>query len=431
LTIDLDGKDTSITGSINNNGGGSTNLGLSDGATWYNTGDSSVSVITGNTGFIYFDDAEVTLEIGKNDNADLKIIYPGEVNDVLGDDGEDVINDNIEIKAGNNATVILGEGEEQDGYSFDLGPGGIIDGSQKSTGNSNAANAYSGAILNYLQLQVDQNNLTKRLGELRDSDGNNGIWARAYRGKRGYDNSGVAVANTSNTYQLGYDKNVSGSFFVGAALSYTQASGNVSDNLVKGNSENKNTGFAVYGTKLNDNGSYIDLIARYGKQNNKVTSYSTLGAANNAEYDSTSYSVSAELGKRIMLRATGYYFEPQLELSYGHIGEVEYVSGGAVNIKQNAINSLTVRAGFTLGKNIEEGNVYIRLHAVHEFSGKADINIGARTEKLDFSGTGYEIGIGANFRLKKNAHLYVDVEKSFSSAVKTTWQWNAGVRFEF
>ena len=57
-------------------------------------------------------------------------------------------------------------------------------------------------------------------------------------------------------YQLGYDQQA-GDWIVGAAYSYTDGK----SSFAKGNGENKHNVFSIYGTKMNDNGSFIDVVA--------------------------------------------------------------------------------------------------------------------------------------------------------------------------
>ena len=49
----------------------------------------------------------------------------------------------------------------------------------------------------------------------------------------------------------------------------------------------------------------------------------------------------------------------------------------------------------------------------------------------DLGGGWFEVGIGTNINLSKTSHLYFDVEKTYGGDIKTPWQWNAGVRFDF
>lgn len=49
----------------------------------------------------------------------------------------------------------------------------------------------------------ENNDMNKRLGELRDSKGEHGVWARMVRGEAEYE----SIKNQYNYYQIGYDEN--------------------------------------------------------------------------------------------------------------------------------------------------------------------------------------------------------------------------------
>jgi outer membrane autotransporter protein len=391
-------------------------------------GNSRITNVTGNEGYIIVDKADRKLAIGKKSNDDLTIIYPGAVNDEMAGNAENLINKSIAVESGNSIEIVLEEGQTQDGASFTLDDKGdvIPDSDGPTPFNGNLRNVYAAASANYIQLLATQNNLAKRLGEIRDAEGETGIWARMYNGKREYAGSNIDVENQTSTVQVGVDYKLENNLFVGAAVSKSDGNSNYFD----GSGQNKTTSAAIYGTLLLDDAQYIDLIGHYGWNNNKLDSRTNTGETRHAEYDNKSFNVSVEYGNRIQLRADGFYLEPQIELSYGHLDAANYLNNTTV-VTQKALNSFIARAGFNIGQKMEKANLYLRLNAVHQFDGKADITIGERTEKVDFSGTSFEVGIGGSYKISKNAHFYADVEKSFGGAVKTTWQWNAGVRFEF
>ena len=275
----------------------------------------------------------------------------------------------------------------------------------------------------------DQNNLTKRLGELRDSGGNSGAWVRAYRGKRKLSEDEISVDSYSSTIQLGLDHKVAPQWVIGAALSHTQGSSAVRHLQIRGSGENQSSGGAIYATWLGEAGDYADLIARYGRHQHEIRSRSSAGVIKKVDFDNKAYSLSAEYGKRLNL-AQAFFIEPQIELSYGRFGEVSYRSDNTP-VRQDRLTSLVGRAGVSLGRAIAESKIYARAGVVKEFDGKTTVRIGSRQERFDFGSTGVEIGAGANVKLGKKAYLYLDAEKSFRGKVTTSWQWNAGVRYDF
>lgn len=111
------------------------------------------------------------------------------------------------------------------------------------------------AALSLITWRQENNDLNKRLGEIRDSKGDDGVWARMARGEATF----KGVKNQYNYYQMGYDKKLNDNWILGGAFSYTDG-----DNTFhSGTGQTKNSSFAVYGSNLRDDGSFIDLIAKY------------------------------------------------------------------------------------------------------------------------------------------------------------------------
>ena len=266
------------------------------------------------------------------------------------------------------------------------------------------------------------NDMNKRLGELRDSNGEHGVWVRMTRGESKYE----SIKNQYNQYQLGYDEKLSTnpSWTVGAALTYTEGDSTYS----KGGAENEHKGFAVYGSKLNDDGSFIDIIAKYSRLENDFKT--TLGSG---DYSANGYSFSAEYGKRFT-KENGMWIEPQVELTYGLVDNADYKVGG-IGVSQDEIKSIVGRVGFALGKNVKAGNVYARASYLYDFDGETAVNYldGSKTRTIeqDLGGGWWEVGVGTNINFSKATHVYADVEKTFGGEVDTDWQWNLGVRYNF
>ena len=283
------------------------------------------------------------------------------------------------------------------------------------------------ANISLMTWRAENNDMNKRLGELRDSNGEHGAWARMARGESKY--GAQNVKNQYNYYQVGYDEKLSvdPNWTVGVALTRTEGN----STFAAGSGENKHTGVAVYGSYLNDNGSFIDLIAKYARMDNE---YKTIGAGvGDADYKANGYSLSAEYGKRFT-KDNGFWIEPQVELTYGTVGSVDYLTSKGYNVHQDSVDSLVARLGFSLGKNIKQGNVYVRASYLYDFDGETKATMsgaGTASFEQDLGGGWWEVGVGTNLNLSEATHLYFDVEKTYGGNVATPWQWNAGVRWSF
>ena len=314
------------------------------------------------------------------------------------------------------------------GYSAEVDSNGkVVVNTVKTVENTTNRAISDMANISLMTWRQENNDMNKRLGELRDSKGEHGAWARMARGESKYGSQNVK--NQYNYYQVGYDEklSVNPNWTVGVALTRTEGT----STFARGTGENKHTGFAVYGSYLNDNGSFVDLIAKYARMDND---YSTIGAGvGDASYETNGYSLSAEYGKRFT-KDNGFWIEPQVELTYGTVGSVDYLTSKGARVHQDSVDSLVGRLGFSLGKDIKQGNVYVRASYLYDFDGETKATMsgaGTASFEQDLGGGWWEVGVGTNLNLSDATHLYFDVEKTYGGNVATPWQWNAGVRWSF
>lgn len=280
------------------------------------------------------------------------------------------------------------------------------------------------ANLSLMTWRQENNDMNKRLGEVRASEGSQGIWARMARGQSKYGQQGIK--NQYNYYQLGYDSKISDDWILGGAFTYTDGD----SSYINGSGTNKHTGFAVYGSNLRDDGSFIDLIAKYAHMKND---FDVNGGVGSGDYSTNGLSFSAEYGKRF--HQEGYWIEPQAELTYGRVSSADFTTKNGASVHQDSMDSLVGRLGFSLGKDIKQGNVYVRASYLYDFQGDTSVTMskgGATTPfKTDLGGGWWEFGVGTNLDLGHDTHFYLDVETTAGGDVDTPWQWNAGVRYSF
>lgn len=280
------------------------------------------------------------------------------------------------------------------------------------------------ANLSLMTWRQENNDMNKRLGEVRASEGSQGIWARMARGQSKYGPQGIK--NQYNYYQLGYDSKISDDWILGGAFTYTDGD----SSYTSGSGTNKHTGFAVYGSNLRDDGSFIDLIAKYAHMKND---FDVNGGVGSGDYSTNGLSFSAEYGKRF--QQEGYWIEPQAELTYGRVSSADFTTKRGAKVHQDSMDSLVGRLGFSLGKDIKQGNVYVRASYLYDFQGDTSVTMskgGAATSfKTDLGGGWWEFGVGTNLDLGHDTHFYLDVETTAGGDVDTPWQWNAGVRYSF
>ena len=280
------------------------------------------------------------------------------------------------------------------------------------------------ANLSLMTWRQENNDMNKRLGEVRASEGSQGVWARMARGQSKYGQQGIK--NQYNYYQLGYDSKISDDWILGGAFTYTDGD----SSYINGSGTNKHTGFAVYGSNLSEDGSFIDLIAKYAHMKND---FDVNGGVGSGDYSTNGLSFSAEYGKRF--HQESYWIEPQAELTYGRVSSADFTTKNGASVHQDSMDSLVGRLGFSLGKDIKQGNVYVRTSYLYDFQGDTSVTMSkggaATTFKTDLGGGWWEFGVGTNLDLGHDTHFYLDVETTAGGDVDTPWQWNAGVRYSF
>lgn len=272
----------------------------------------------------------------------------------------------------------------------------------------------------------DMNDLTKRMGELRDSPEGIGSWVRFYGSEQEYGRQNVTSKSTS--VQLGSDYDIGSGWKVGGAFTYTDGTSKY-DN---GSSDNKAYGVAAYGSWLADNGAFVDLIGKYSRLSSDFELSSMDGKSKN-----NALSASVEAGWHIPFAELAFV-EPQAELTYGVVLGDDFTTSNGVKISQEDTEALIGRLGVRTGFHFpnKKGTVYARASVLHDFKGESEFTASLvddasvrSTMKDDIGGTYYEIGVGANFNWTDNAYSYVDLEKQNGGDVKENWRWNVGFRY--
>lgn len=321
------------------------------------------------------------------------------------------------------------------GATVEQNPGGIDDGGKgtvdengnvtdiETIKNPDVFGTEEVGALGLISWRNELDDMNKRLGELRDSKGEHGVWVRMVRGENDY----KSLNSQYNTYQLGYDEKLSTDphWTLGAAFSYTDGDGGYDT----GSFEMDHKTFTLYGSKLNDDGSYIDIVGKYSRLNHDLRN--TWG---DGEYDANGYSIGVEVGKRFQ-QGNGFWIEPQAQLTYGHVGSANYTAGD-IKVAQDGMESLIGRAGVRFGKDLDNGNIYLRASYLYDFDGETGVTLTnaegrERSFDQDLGGGWCEVGIGTNINLSDATHLYFDIEKTYGGDITTDWKWNAGIRYSF
>lgn len=433
-----------------------TNVGLKQGATWEVGGKSDVSNLTLDGGVVDLKGQDVTVvAMGKNST--------GTIRKDVGANGENAKNGSFTVTTPNNATLNVDLVQDADVVTSEIAKSALstIKTADDATadqlkvqanvkeglvnpgttfGQDGTVLATSGNALMRDTLQLAQtsslslnrilmNDVRKRMGDLRSSEGTHGAWAR-YDGGRLSSDGGFE--NDFHTIQVGVDTMpLDNGVRFGLAGSYTKGDAE----YARGDADMDAFGLAAYVTWLGDNGMFVDGVARMVKASNDLT----VDRDFKGQLDSLAVSLSGEVGWRFPVTERAYV-EPQFEATYTYIdGEKMSLSNGtkSADYEIGAFDSFLTRAGVVAGYTCpnNKGDVYVRASAVHEFLGDSEI-IGktgnqSNKESIDGKDTWIEYGIGANFNLTPTTYLWADLERTSGASVETDFRATVGVRYAF
>lgn len=478
INLTLNTQSSAINGAIVDRSTKGINLTLADGAEWNNTGASNVKSVIMNQGIINQSIDEgitinnysgtgdinfkaknntvdgvldltnignVTIESAKsgsvtnlsvNTNNTVDTIDSVKANENLNaiankiyytNHSEDNITGSVKIAEGLITPEVSGDllFYEVDSNGHTAGQGYVANVKQNSSTTTidNIKNVAETAIVAWRQ---EDSTLSQRLGELRESDGGQGIWVRMSRGEFEYDGE---YKNQYNFFQMGYDW-AAGSWHYGAAVSHNDGQ----TTYTHGDGENRSTSLSLYGTWLGDKGHYADIVLKQGRLSNDFDIYTEAGHTS-GDYDAWGTSLSGEYGMKVDLDG-GWYVTPQAQFTLMRIGGEDYTTNNGIKVNQDSLESAVGRIGFEVGKRISDsGSVYAKASLLHDFAGSADTYLSHKgltnSYHQDIGDTWCEAGIGFNYKTSENSYVYADVVKTFGGDVETPWQWNAGMRWTF
>ncbi|EEQ6797469.1 autotransporter outer membrane beta-barrel domain-containing protein, partial [Escherichia coli] len=286
----------------------------------------------------------------------------------------------------------------------------------------------------YKSFLTEVNNLNKRMGDLRDTQGDAGVWARIMNG------TGSADGGYSDNYthvQIGADRKheLDGvDLFTGALLTYTDS--NASSHVFSGKTQS--VGGGLYASALFDSGAYFDLIGKYLHHDNEYTaSFASLGTK---DYSSHSWYAGAEVGYRYHLSEEAWV-EPQMELVYGSVSGKSFNwedRGMALSMKDKDYNPLIGRTGVDVGRSFsgDDWKITARAGLGYQF----DLLANGETVLRDASGEKRFEGekdsrmlmtLGMNAEIKDNMRFGLELEKSAFGKYNVDNAINANFRYSF
>lgn len=274
------------------------------------------------------------------------------------------------------------------------------------------------------------NDLLKRMGELRFNPNNAGVWVRMYTGESDLKGGGD---QRYLVMQGGIDKvrqEESGKRFTGVAFEKISSS-----NIFETGSGHTNIyDLAVYQSWLGKKGHYYDWVGKIYTMSNEMNISDTDGTPVHGDYRSWAYGTSFEYGFRKEL-GKGYFFIPQAELTYRHVFGANYTTSNNIDIKQNSYDSLVGRLGITMGRKYNnESQIYFTANMMREFIANVKVTALDRLgngfrESISGKETWFNLAIGATLKTSKKHDLYMELERDFGSSSNNRWQILLGSRW--
>lgn len=393
--------------------------------------------LTGTGNSFYFATSDASVNIKENGNAESEtkplidsITGSGSVNDdVAGDLNELASMITVGDKTGadvlKNTDLKLESGDVFGETTGTLNENGELE-DVKTSVNMNNVRIAEFAMRTPMQIaRIESNDLRKRMGDIRSSEGATGVWAR-YDGGRF---SGGEFENKFNKVQVGADTALAAyGSRLGLSFSYTQGDADMSGI----SADTDAYSLAAYGMWFGEAGQFADVIGRVGTVDTDLATrtYKT-------NYDQLMLSLSGEFGWRFDLTDT-FYAEPSAELTYTRVdGETFKANGNTLGIDD--YDSMVGRIGATAGLNCSQGRggVYARFGVAHEFMGDGRFTAvnaaGTAADPIEVDGkdTWVEYAVGANFNITKQTYVWADLERTSGAEVDEDWRATIGVRHAF
>lgn len=300
-----------------------------------------------------------------------------------------------------------------------------------STANAGANFLNVGYLMNYAEMQT----LMQRMGDVRQGKTAGNVWLRGMDGRfSGFANGKLSHFSMNYTgYQFGVDKRLSDEMpiYLGLFMGATEGS----PHYRAGEGTTKSEHFGIYGTWLNDAGFYMDGVVKFNRQRNQFDVSDTQNNRISGNGVSSGLSGSLEAGKKFSFSddLTGFYLEPQLQLTAGHQDGSSVRASNGLNITLSSYKSMMGRASVLAGYEVNQSNyklnTYLKTGVLREFEGNAAYALNGSDERLSFKGNGWNNGVGVSAQISSHT-LFIEADMVDGNRFNQR-QVNAGYRFSF
>lgn len=288
------------------------------------------------------------------------------------------------------------------------------------------------AALNAMAWRTELSTLTDRMGAIRTRPTDLGAWVRYNGGKLSKDDSWGELK--MNTVELGFDMPVGQSSWVlGASFAYGDGDGD----FEAGQTDNKKYTLGLYATYMNDNGCFLDVMAKIGQVQSDFNFATTTGVADSGDVDQMGYIFGVEAGHRFS--GETLFIEPQIGLVYSYLDSDSTTTSNR-EVDLDSVESLIGRAGVMFGGNFaqDRASVYGRAFVAHDFKGDVEgraraLSAGSqwRNFSQELAGTWGEFGVGGTYRMTDSSMLAIDLSKTVGGDIDTDYRFNIAAKYMF
>lgn len=189
-------------------------------------------------------------------------------------------------------------------------------------------------------------------------------------------------------------------------------------------------------TRYAPEGGYLDLVAQIGWNSNRYTARD----ATSARQQGWNMTLSAEAGRPYLLndqsvQEGAWYLEPQAQLVYQML-HLNSFHDGTRQVAGHTHHGLRGRIGARLHYNRQNDqqrshSIYGIANIVHDFAKGQAVHIGRDSIRENQARTWYELGIGGQWPINRQSHLYADAryEHSFGGTRRVAYRGTLGYKY--
>ncbi|RDU70984.1 autotransporter outer membrane beta-barrel domain-containing protein [Helicobacter brantae] len=316
--------------------------------------------------------------------------------------------------------------------------------------------------LNYDLYMANLNSLNKRMGELRENNHSQGVWARVFNGALSNE-FGLGSKSNYTTIQAGYDYAFGfegANNYLGVALSYALSTSTSDNKAFDSNGEQRGIDniysnaveVALYNSYVSDRGWYNDSIAKFSylMSSFEISNFNS-GSITSNDTSNFALTLSDEVGYVFKLgESKEWSITPQVEATFGYFNQSDFKqtlanSTAYLDSMAESVLTLRTRIGSAFGydfkkftqKDTFNASLYVGAFYEYDYVSGGEIKMSTQreTQTNKYSNLSSDgrvvVNVGTNMSIKDNTRIYFDFEKSFAGKINTDYQVNVGVRYSF